>query len=461
MITSKILSNLPTTPGVYIYRNQAGEIIYVGKAINLKKRVNQYFQRDDALGPKTASLVSQIFSIETKTVDSEIQALILEASLIKKHKPKFNSLLKDDRSYVYICISKEAIPRVFTARFSELNKQDIIYGPFPNGSAVNSLLKTLRYIFPYRRFLNHPKTECLYCHLGMCPGPNPDPLTYRQNISKIKKILSGKIKSVQRLLEKEMKEASLKQEYETALTRRYQLQSINYVVNGWSALHNFYSKVELPEDLQSSAIQELMTTLNPYFHFSKIDRIECFDISQMGDRYFVGSMTVYKDGHIDKSEYRKFKINNVIASLSMSKAQQSNSDLEMSANDSYMIKEVVWRRLKHPEWGTPDLILVDGGKPQVSAAVSAIKASSLRGVLDNEAILSRSSFFTPNDIPIIGLAKKFETIVLKLDEDWVEINLPNNSHALHLLQTLRNEAHRFANHYRKELMKRLTLPNNS
>ncbi|MCX6726498.1 MAG: GIY-YIG nuclease family protein [Candidatus Shapirobacteria bacterium] len=408
------LKTLPGTPGVYIYRNFAGEIIYVGKAINLKKRVTQYFQRDDALGSKTTTLVSQIASIETKTVDSEIQALILEASLIKKYKPKYNSLLKDDRSYIYICITKEPIPRVFTARFSQLTKNDHIYGPFPNGSAVNSLLKTLRRIFPYRSRLTHPQAKCLYCHLGLCPGSHPEPKLYRQNIGKLKKVLSGKITSLQRQLTKEMKFASKSENYESALELRRQLESINYVVSGWSALHNFYEKVDLPEDVQSSAIQELMTTLNPYFHPPRrIDRIECFDISQMGLKHFVGSMTVYLNGHIDKSQYRKFKINT-----------------KVTPDDQYMIKEVVFRRLQHPEWGTPDLIMVDGGKPQVTSATSL------------------------TDIPIIGLAKRLETIVIKLDDDWVEINLPLRSNALRLLQSLRDEAHRFANRYRRTLMKK-------
>lgn len=412
------LTSIPTNPGVYIYRNVAGEIIYVGKAINLKKRVSQYFQRDDALGPKTASLVSQIASIETKVVDSEIQALILEASLIKKHKPKFNSLLKDDRSYTYICISKELIPRVFSARFSELKPNDIIYGPFPNGSAVNSLFKTLRRIFPYRSQINHPKKLCLYCHLGLCPGPNPEPRAYRQNIGKLKKVLSGKITSLQRQLQKEMKLASKLEKYESALQIRYQLESINYIVSGWSALSKFYDHVDLPEDRQSSAIQELLTTLKPYLNLKKIDRIECYDISQLGHKHFVGAMTVYLNGKIDKSQYRKFKI-----------------QTKATPDDQYMLKEVVYRRLQHPEWGTPDLIVVDGGKPQVSAVNSLLTTDELK-----------------TEICIIGLAKKFETLVIKLGAEFVEINLPQNSNALNLLKSLRDEAHRFANRYRKTLM---------
>lgn len=420
------LKNIPSKPGIYLYRNTAGEIIYVGKAINLKKRVTQYFQRDDALGPKTKTLVSQIASIETKTVGSEIEALILESSYIKKYRPKYNSLLKDDRSYIFICISREPIPRIFTARNSSLPAHSDTYGPFPSGSAVNSLLRTIRRLFPYRSRINHPPKPCLYCHLGMCPGPNPDPVIYRQNIGKIKRLLAGKFKILEVELKKEMKLASSENNFEIALERRNQLEAIKYIVTGWRNLSNLFEQINLPDDNQSSAIVELVTTLQPYLNIKKINRIECFDISQMGTKHFVGSMTVWLNGQLDHSQYRKFKISNVIASGLSTKQSPPES---MKADDQFMLKEVVFRRLKHPEWGTPDLIVVDGGKPQVSS-VGALLAKA----------------------PIIGLAKKFETIVIKSQSEYIEINLPLNSHALNLLCALRDEAHRFANRYRKQLM---------
>ena len=415
------LKKLPTSHGIYIYRNTADEIIYVGKAINLKKRVTQYFQRDDALGPKTQTLVSQIDSIETKTVGSEIEALILESSYIKKYRPKYNSLLKDDRSYIFICISHDPIPRIYTARQSTLPKIGDVYGPFPSGSAVSSLLKTIRRLFPYRSRINHPPKPCLYCHLGLCPGPNPDPKIYRQNIGKIKRLLTGKFQILQKQLKQEMKLASTANQFEIALERRQQLESINYIVTGWKNLSNLFEKINLPEDNQSSAISELITTLNPYLNISKINRLECYDISQMGTKHFVGSMTVWQNGQIDKSQYRKFKINT-----------------KVTPDDQFMIKEIVYRRFQHPEWQFPDLIVVDGGKPQVSAA--------------NDVIASTEGAWQSSRPALIGLAKKFETIVIKVDDSWQEINLPKNSHALLLLQSLRNEAHRFANRYRKELM---------
>ncbi|HEX8923160.1 MAG TPA: GIY-YIG nuclease family protein [Patescibacteria group bacterium] len=415
-----LLKFLPVSPGVYIYKNSSGKVIYVGKAVNLKRRVSSYFQRDDALGPKTQQLVSHIAQIDFHIVDSEIEALILESSLIKKYKPKFNSMLKDDRSYVYICITKGSLPLVFSAHKSNLPENAYIYGPFPNAAAVKSLLKTLRRIFPYRSRAYHPKGQCLYCHIGLCPGENPDPVGYKRTISKIKKVLSGKLKSLTRELEKEMKAESKDENYESALVVRKQLESLKYIISGWFNLSNLFEKTNLPDDDISNALSELHTTLHPYFPFLKsINRIECFDISQMGTRHFVGSMTVFLDGIIDHKEYRKFKIYS-----------------KVTPDDQFMMREVVWRRLKHSEWGMPDILVVDGGKPQVS---------SIKKIFDILEI---------KDIALIGLAKKFETIVIKSGDDFKEINLPASSSALKLLQQLRDEAHRFANRYRKELMKK-------
>ena len=412
------LTKIPQQPGIYIYKDKFGSIIYVGKAINLKKRVSQYFHRDDALGPKTKTLVAQIATIETQTVGSEIEALILESSYIKKYHPKYNSLLKDDRSYQYICITKDKLPRVFSVFQSNSDPQTNLYGPFPSGTSIRSLLNTLRHLFPHYGKKNHPQTDCLYCHLRMCPGPSPDPITYHRNISKIKQILSGKFTQVQRTLKNEMLRASDDHNYESALQTRNQLAAIKYIVSGWNNLNSLFDHVSLPEDRQSSAIAELETVLQPYLNINHLNRIECFDISQMGIKYFVGAMTVWQNGHLDNSQYRKFKINT-----------------KVTPDDQYMIKEVVYRRLQHPEWGTPDLIIVDGGKPQLTSALSILISDQLK-----------------SNISIIGLAKRLETIILKSNNVFIEINLPKNSHALLLLESIRNEAHRFANKYRKSLM---------
>lgn len=406
------LSRIPSQPGVYLYRNRIGEIIYIGKAVNLKKRVSQYFHREDALGPKTSTLVSQIDSIETKIVNSEIEALILESTLIKKYQPKYNSLLKDDRSYSYIVITKDKFPLVYSAHFSQLPAKADIFGPFPSGSDVALLLKSIRRIFPYYH-RKHGPNKCLYCHLGLCPGPNVSVFEYRQTTNKIKKILNHKFSLLRRQLEKEMLSQSQQENFEASLVLRHQIESLDYVVSGWKNLRHLFEQITLPEDRQLSAVNELLTTLKPYLPLNKINRLECFDISQMGQKYFVGSMVVWQDGQISKQNYRKFKIYS-----------------KVTPDDQFMIKEIVWRRMKHPEWGQPDLIIVDGGKPQLSSASSV------------------------TNFPVIGLAKRLETIVVKQGNNFVEINLPQNSTALNLLKSLRDEAHRFANRYRKELMQK-------
>ncbi|MCL4384013.1 GIY-YIG nuclease family protein [Patescibacteria group bacterium] len=420
---AKIVASLPHTPGVYIYKNSAGTIIYVGKAIDLKRRVSQYFQRDDALGPKTTSLVSEIADINFKTVGSEIEALVLEASLIKKFLPKYNSQLKDDKSYTYIVISSDKLPYIFAAKRSQFNPdQDTYYGPFPNGSAVRNILKTLRRIFPFYTRPNHPSTRCLYCHLGLCPGPNPNTRTYRHNIRRIKEVLSGKFLKLKNHLSRDLKHYSHTEQYEKAAVVRDQLRSLEYITAGWQHLDTLYQDIVITDDKVSSALDGLVTILQPYFPFLRsLYRLECFDISNFGAKFFVGAMTVFQGSGLDKAEYRKFKIRTKI-----------------TPDDQFMVREVVFRRLKHYDWEYPQVIIVDGGKPQVSSVYEILKAFP-------ESPLNR--------IGVVGLAKKEETIVIKNSSDWVEINLPKDSNSLKLLQQLRDEAHRFANSYRKELMK--------
>ena len=412
------IKNIPTSPGVYIYKNSQGKIIYIGKAINLYKRVSQYFQRDDALGYKTSKLVSEIADIDFHTVNSEIEALVLESSLIKQYRPKFNSQLKDDKSYIYITITKDKFPLIKPAFKSTLNKNDLFFGPFPDSPSVKNLLKTIRHIFPFYS-KKHGDKPCLYCHIGLCPGPNIDIKNYRSTISKIKNILNGHFPKLLSQLTKEMNYFSKQENYESAKMRRDQINSLNYVTSGWKNINNLYQNIDLKEDQVQKSLAELKLTLKPYFpSLNKINRIEGYDISNMGSKYFVGSMVVFQKDKLDSSEYRQFKIN-----------------FKDTPDDQFMIKEIIYRRLKHSEWGTPDLILVDGGKPQVSAANQSIK-------LSNNKI-----------IPIVGLAKKQETIVISNNNNWIEINLPKNSPSLLLLEQLRDEAHRFANRYRKKLIK--------
>lgn len=430
------LSLIPNSPGVYIYKNIQGKIIYIGKAVNLKKRVSQYFQSDHALGYKTGHLVSEIADISFHTVGSEIEALVLESSLIKQYRPKFNSQLKDDKSYIYITFTKDKFPIIKPAFKSTLNQDDLFFGPFPDSRSVKSLLKTIRHIFPYYA-KKHDSKKCLYCHIGLCPGPNPSLKEYRSNISKIKKILNGHFHKLISQLTKEMTIFSKTENYEMAKIRRDQINSLNYVISGWQSLSHLYQDIDFKEDKYQKATDQLALTLSSVFpQLKKINRIEAYDISNLGSKVFVGAMTVYQNGKIDNSQYRQFKI-----------------DSKITPDDQFMIKEIIYRRLKHPEWGTPDLIVVDGGKPQVSAAVAAVEA------FNNMSLLKATSYKL---LAIIGLAKKFETIVIKNSNDknspdnWQEINLPKNSPSLQLLQQLRDEAHRFSNRYRKNVLNKIT-----
>ena len=415
MIPSKLKSQikkLPNSAGVYIYKNSSGKIIYIGKAINLKKRVTQYFLSGSALGPKTQTLVSQIASIETKLVDSEIEALILESFLIKKHRPKYNSQLKDDKNYIYITISRQVLPQVSSVHSNKIPPRSFVYGPFPNTPAVKSLLKTIRRHFPFYTKKHHPSQKCLYCHLHLCPGPQPDPKLYRQNIGKIKKILSGNFKGLQRQLKKEIKEATQTQDFEFAILARDQLLALNYIVYGWKSLSSLYSSINLSSDTNNMAVTDLLTLLRPFLpRLKKLNRIEAYDISNSGSSYFTAAMSVYDHNHLDHGQYRQFKIYT-----------------KSTPDDQHMIAEALSRRFRHQDWTLPDLVLVDGGKPQVTAAIAVCS------------------------VPVIGLAKKEETIVFRVGDNWQQVNLPVSSHSLRLLQNLRNEAHRFANRYRKKLI---------
>lgn len=415
------VKKLPPSPGVYIYKNDQNDIIYVGKAINLKKRVSQYFQREDALGPKTATLVSQIAFIEYKEVNSELQALLLEANLIKKYKPKYNSQLRDDKSYIYLCITSEPIPRIFSTHKNKLNDKDDFYGPFPDGSSLRSLLKTIRRIFPYRSCRVLPKKPCIYYDLGLCTAPCINIDGYNQIIGKIRKFLNGNITSLLTQTQKDIRALTKDEKFEEALILRKQLESLTYITTSWRYAQDLGKDHNLQDDQISKALDQLSTVLNPCFPNLKLRKIECYDISNFGNNYFVGAMTVFCGGQIDKSQYRKFKIR--------SKANQ---------DDMFMIKEIVYRRLQHPEWDLPDLIVLDGGIPQLSVTSSIV-----------------------GQIPTIGLAKKQETIVIKTQADYLEINLPKDSNGLQLLQRLRDEAHRFGNKYRKELIQKATFSQTS
>ena len=448
------IKNLPQKPGVYLFRDAKDQIIYIGKALSLKHRVASYFQNKNH-DPKTIELVKNIAEIQTILVNSEFEALLLEAKLIKQHKPKYNIQFKDGKSYLYIVIGKEFPNRIFLARLSQLKQETLDwYGPFPSSSEARQILKFVRRIFPFRSCKKLPKSPCLYYHLKLCPGvclfssvilSNPtlagesrnpcvpkddrkgslypawDDL-YRTNIARIRQILSGKTSSLIKCLEKEMKAFAKENKFEEAQKIKKQIEALTQLTVGWQ---------NVPKEKQNEVktFQELRKLLTKYQGIDPVvlNRIEGYDVSNLSKDIIVGAMVAFINGEPDKSQYRKFNLK-----------YTSHNNL-VSQNDPEGIKQIVLRRLGHPEWLYPQLVLIDGGKTQLSAAFEAIKEKSQE-----------------NNISLLGITKEEELIIIPKIANrkivaWKTLRLPRNSSLLQLLQRVRDEAHRFAQKYYHEL----------
>lgn len=391
-------------------------MIYVGKAINLKKRVRSYFTNKKDLGEKTNILVSQIDKIKTIRVESEIESLLLEANLIKKHKPKYNIKLADGKAYPLIKISiKDKYPKVLVARKQD-DPRSIYFGPFPNAGAMRLVLKTVRRIFPFQSTKNHPNKLCFYYHLGLCPCPGVlKDKKYKQTIKHIVKFLNGQTKSVIKDLEKERNTFSKGQQFEDALLVQNKIDAIKLVTSKFYKPFEYEKNPNLREDIRTEELNLLIENLNKEnVGITKLSRIECFDISNTSGKNATGSMVVFINGEKESSLYKKFRIRGTYNDL---------------PNDFAMMEEVITRRLKHVEWGFPDLIIVDGGKGQISSALKSLAKENIQ-------------------IPIVGLTKQEEIIITA---DFKEIMLPKDSKQLHLVMRVRDEAHRFAINYHKKL----------
>lgn len=414
---------MPSSPGVYLFINNEDKIIYVGKAKSLKNRVSSYFRNKNNLLPKTALMVSQIKKIKIIIVSSEIESLLLEANLIKKYKPKYNVKMLNSKAYPLIRITvKETVPSITTTHNNSDNNS-LYFGPFPDSSAIKLVLRHIRKIFPFQSILNHSKNICLYNHIGLCPcvNANPTPINiknYKKNIKRIIEFLNGKSKKIIKDLEREREKNSKNEKFEDALIIQKQINAINKITKPITSPFEYELNPNLIYEKRDLEIKELMKILEKndvtvnYLH-----RIECFDNSNILGTNPTSSMVVLTDGEIDKNQYRKFKIKSV-----------------RGANDFASMQEVIGRRFNHKEWSFPDLLVVDGGKGQVSAT---------KEVLDNLKI----------KIPLIGLAKREEIIV---KSDLTEIKIPHDNLGLLLLIKIRNEAHRFAITFHKKLRNKNT-----
>lgn len=403
---------IPHKPGVYIYKDLTGKILYVGKAIDLYHRVASYFTKSHLGGgtSKTAALVEKIITVETIIVESELEALVLEANLIKKHLPLYNIRLTDDKDYLYIKVTNEEYPRIITARKSEVEGAKDYFGPFPSSRTVRETLKKLRRIFPW---CTNPygKRPCFYYHLGQCPGPcagKVDQKEYNKVINRFRKFMEGKKSELIENLTLEMQEYAGNQKFEGAQAVKKTLIGLEYLTQSNRA-HVYLENPNFIEDQNKLAVAQLKKDLN--LEVLPL-RIECYDISNTGGHQAVGSLVVLTAGDIDKKWYRKFKIH-----------------MEGKPNDVGMMREMLKRRLKHDEWPKPDLILVDGGKGQVNMVSKEVKGAGL-------------------NIPVFGLAKRMEWLY---GADGKIVKLPRASLSLRLLQKIRDEAHRFAISYHRKL----------
>jgi len=391
----EIVANLPDTPGVYIFKDTKGEIIYVGKAKSLKKRVQSYFSR--YLNSKTQVLVSKIADIEYKLCQTESLALLLEASLIHKYKPRYNVSLRDDKSYPLVKITNEGFPVVCITR-KKVADGSQYFGPYTSAGLLRQALRIIRKYFPYRSCEKMAQEARMYRNIGLAPAlDETGKREYAKTIENICLILEGKTETLIKKLSQEMIAKSGEQKFEEAAKIRDQIEVLSVMSGG--AGH--YSRKEELEDLKNLLQMKKLP-----------ERIEAFDISNIYGKEATGSMVSFSKGLADKDNYRKFRIKTV-----------------ETIDDYKMLAEVVRRRYSgslSEELALPDLILIDGGKSHLAVAQRELEKLNLK-------------------IPLVSIAKDRENIYTKGSNR--PINLDSDTPALNLIRRVRDEAHRFAVSY--------------
>ncbi len=400
----EIVSKLPTTPGVYVFKH-GEKILYIGKATSLRDRVRSYFNKDVVVtrSPLVSKMLQKFDNLEHIKTDSVLEALVLEAHLIKKHQPEANIKEKDNKSFNFVVITKEDYPRVLTLRGRELLNSHFLkdsdyeieysFGPFPNGTQLKEALKIVRKMFPYRDKCEPLSGKpCFNRQIGLCPGVCSGEISkesYAEHIQNIKLFFEGNKKKLLKNLEKQMQGFAKNKEFENANLIKRTLFTLNHI-----------------QDVSLIKEERLVSSVNTF-------RIESYDIAHMSGQNVVGVMTVVEDGEINKSEYRKFKIKE-----------------NPGVNDTKALSEVLSRRLGHIEWRFPDLIVVDGGVAQKNILNKILKQNNL-------------------DIPVVSVVKddRHKAREILGDKKWLkyerEILLSNA------------EAHRYAIGFHKQLRGRL------
>ena len=415
------LKSLPSSPGVYFHKNKQGEVIYVGKAAVLKNRVRQYFQNTEK-DPKTEALVAEIYDTDWIVVDTEMDALFLESEMIKRYKPKWNILLRDDKTVSYVRIDmKSEVPYVSMTRQPQDDKATYI-GPFYAKTTIATALRILRKVFPYYDKPYDGK-KTLNTDLELTPGieiGKTTPAEYKKTLRKLIRYLEGDREKLIRDLEKEMKKEATLQHFEKAAELRNQY----FGLKGLKKKIVFSDKefMDISSDQALRQLQKILSLNEPP------RRIEGYDISHEQGTNVAASMVVFTNGVSDRAEYRKFKMR-----------RQRNDD---TAN----MREVIERRLKHSEWDYPDLIILDGAEGQISAVADLLHEVN---------------------IPVIGRDKSGDhsknasvvIVIPKINGDQISYQhevLPLDSHIAKLIARIDEESHRFAISYHR-LLKRKTM----
>lgn len=413
---------LPESPGVYLMRDSESRIIYAGKAINLRKRVASYFGSSGDFSQKTVSLVSNIKTIDYITTGSEKEALILEYNLIKKFRPKYNVLLRDDKTYPYLKITtRDDFPLLQVVRKKNLKpadfEGDVYFGPYPDAGSLRKALKLIRRIFPLVRCTFGRKKaigspgRCLYFQMKQCAGPCYGKIgvkKYGKIVDEVTLFLAGKNRKLIRALKAQMKTHSKHLEFEQARAVRDRL----------FAVENILEKINLKRidagQLDFSGWKKTLKELKELLGLRKTPfRIEAFDVSNISGKAAVGSMVTFVNAVPEKSGYRRFRIRSMA-----------------SRDDVAMMKEIVHRRYRL-KTGLPDLIIIDGGRGHSNAAKGVLEALGIKNV------------------PLIGLAKAEETICVP--GTGKPLWLDRTSGVLHFMQHVRDEAHRFAVNYHRKI----------
>lgn len=410
-------------PGVYIFEDENHEPLYIGKSISIRTRIKQHFEGYEKGTTKATNFIPQTKSLYLKIVQNDIEAIITEANYIKSYKPRYNSITKDDKSNVYIIFTNSPDTKIKIIHATDIqvlgldDYQKQIFGPYTSSATAQILLKLIRNIFgfclsPY----NGRNKACFNYHISHCPGvclSQITPENYQRHLGRAKKFLSGKFVALDKFLNREIIRAIKKQDFEKAETIKRQIEGLRQTIN----TRNSSLLLKL-SDSTDSLQHRIVTTLNHPVLKSAPLRIECYDLAHMQGENYVGSMAVFVRGQASPADYRHFNIESP------------------DKSDPFAMRQIIRRRFNHPEWGTPDLIILDGGKPQLSIVSPEI----------------------PKNIPVIALAKKQETIMF-YDENQkvISISLPLEDPVLNLFRSVRDEAHRFANSFHRKQRRKSSL----